>query len=149
MSATERQLSDSRRPDSAEPKRPAGSPDKRFRAARVSEIPPGSRKIVEVEGRSIGVYNIQGAFHALRNVCPHQGAELCKGLVTAAVVSSGPGDFRFEREGEIVRCPWHQWEFDIKTGCMIVDGKMRTKSYEVTVEKFGVSVDEDYVMIHL
>lgn len=115
----------------------------------VGEIPPGTHKIVEVGGRSVGIYNINGAFHALRNICPHQGAELCKGIVSAYVTSNGPGDFQFDREGEIVRCPWHQWEFDIPTGCMITDAVMRTKTYEVTVEKFGVSIDNDLILIHM
>lgn len=117
--------------------------------AKQSEITPGTKKIVEAGGRSIGLYNVNGHFHALRNVCPHQGAELCKGLVTPHVVSSGPGSFEYDREGEIVRCPWHQWEFDIKTGCMIVDPAMRTKSYEVTVEKFDVSVEDGNVIVHM
>ncbi|CAG7622208.1 Naphthalene 1,2-dioxygenase/salicylate 5-hydroxylase systems, ferredoxin component [Paenibacillus solanacearum] len=117
--------------------------------AQVSEIPPGTVKLVEAGGRSIGVYNLHGKFYALRNVCPHQGAELCKGLTKPLVASSGPGNFEYEREGEIVRCPWHQWEFDIKTGFMIVDPAMRTKSYEVTVETFGVSVEEGNVIVHM
>ncbi|WP_138750825.1 Rieske (2Fe-2S) protein [Paenibacillus sinopodophylli] len=115
----------------------------------VGEIPPGTHKIVEVGGRSVGIYNINGVFHALRNICPHQGAELCKGIVSAYVTSDGPGDFQFDREGEIVRCPWHQWEFDIPTGCMITDAVMRTKTYDVTVEKFGVSIDNDLILIHM
>ncbi|TNJ65991.1 Rieske (2Fe-2S) protein [Paenibacillus hemerocallicola] len=117
--------------------------------AKQSEITPGTKKIVEAGGRSIGVYNVNGHYHALRNVCPHQGAELCKGLVTPLVVSSGPGSFEYDREGEIVRCPWHQWEFDIQTGCMIVDPAMRTKSYEVTVEKFDVSLEDGHVVVHM
>lgn len=117
--------------------------------ARVSEVPPGTKKLVEAGGRSIGIFNIEGQFHALRNICPHQGAELCKGLVKPLVVSSGPGKYDFEREGEIIRCPWHQWEFDIKTGCMIVDPATRTMSYEVTVEKFGVSVEEENIIVHI
>ncbi|CAG7622330.1 3-phenylpropionate/cinnamic acid dioxygenase ferredoxin subunit [Paenibacillus solanacearum] len=127
----------------------SAAPLQRHVVATVSDIPPGAKKIVEAGGRSIGVYNINGQFHALRNVCPHQGAELCKGLVKPLVVSKGPGSFDYEREGEIVRCPWHQWEFDIKTGCMIVDPAMRTKSYEVTVEKFDVSVEEGHVIVHM
>jgi len=127
----------------------SAAPLQRHVVANVSEIPPGAKKIVEAGGRSIGVYNINGQFHALRNVCPHQGAELCKGLVKPLVVSKGPVSFDYEREGEIVRCPWHQWEFDIKTGCMIVDPAMRTKSYEVTVEKFDVSVEEGHVIVHM
>jgi 3-phenylpropionate/trans-cinnamate dioxygenase ferredoxin subunit len=116
---------------------------------KVSDIPPGSSKLVEAGSRSIGVFNIGGQFYALRNICPHQGAELCQGLTTALVGSSGPGSFEYEREGEIVRCPWHQWEFDIKTGCMVVDPAMRTMSYEVTVETFGVSVEDGQVIVHI
>ncbi|WP_159882374.1 Rieske (2Fe-2S) protein [Paenibacillus puerhi] len=117
--------------------------------AKVSDIPPGTRKLVEAGGRSLGIYHVNGQFYALRNVCPHQGAELCKGLTTALVVSPGPGQFDYEREGEIVRCPWHQWEFDIKTGCMIVDPSKRTMSYDVTVEKFDVTLEEDSVVVHM
>lgn len=117
--------------------------------AKVTEIPPGEKKLVEAGGRSIGVYNINGQFYALRNICPHQGAELCKGLTRPFVVSSEPGTFEYVRHGEIVRCPWHQWEFDIKTGCMIVDPAMRTRSYEVTVETFGVTVEEEHVVVHM
>ncbi|NHN30505.1 Rieske (2Fe-2S) protein [Paenibacillus agricola] len=120
----------------------------------VSEIPPGSHKIVVAGGRSLGVYNLNGQFYALRNICPHQGAELCKGLTKPLVVSSAPGRFEYEREGEIIRCPWHQWEFDIKTGCQIVDPEVRIKSYEVTVEevaveKFDVSVEDGAVIVHM
>lgn len=125
------------------------APSQKYVVATVAEIPPGSRKIVEAGGRSIGVFNQGGQFYALRNVCPHQGAELCRGLVKPLVVSNGPGHFEYEREGEIVRCPWHQWEFDIKTGCMIVDPAMRTKTYEVTVETFGVTVEEGQVVVHM
>lgn len=115
----------------------------------VSDIPPGSSKIVDVNGRSIGVYNLDGNFYAIRNLCPHQGAALCDGITSALVTSDRPGDFQYEREGEIVRCPWHFWEFDIKTGCMIVDPKTRTKTYDVTVERYDVSVDEENVIIHV
>ncbi|MGH2549124.1 MAG: Rieske (2Fe-2S) protein, partial [Thermomicrobiales bacterium] len=48
---------------------------------RVSEVPPGGRKIVEASGRSIGIFNVNGSFHALRNSCPHQAAPLCLGAI--------------------------------------------------------------------
>jgi nitrite reductase (NADH) small subunit len=117
--------------------------------AKVGDIAPGTVKIMEVERKSIGVYNISGSFYALRNICPHQGAELCKGLIKPLIISSEPGSFQFERENEIVRCPWHQWEFDIKTGQMIVDPAVRTASYDVSVEMFGVSVEEGTVYVHM
>ena len=51
----------------------------RYIVAAVEEIPPGERKIVELAGRSIGVFNLGGEFFALRNRCPHQGGPLCAG----------------------------------------------------------------------
>ena len=84
--------------------------------ARADEIPPGARKIVDVDGRSIGVFNIDGTFLAVRNRCPHQGGPLCAGVQVGAVTSDGPGSYTYERSGEILRCPWHSWEYDIRTG---------------------------------
>ena len=121
----------------------------RYCVGLASDIAPGSRKIVDIGGRSIGVYNVNGQFYAIRNVCPHQGAPLCLGITTSFVTSPGRGEFCFEMEGEIVRCPWHFWEFDIKTGQMVVDPKTWTKTYDVSVERYDVSVEEEHIFIHL
>lgn len=101
----------------------------------VDELPPGERRIVELEGRSIGVFNVNGAFHAVRNRCPHKGAPLCLGLAKGLVVGEQPYEYEIEREGEILRCPWHGWEFDLATGKSVFNPhKMRVKSYAVNVE---------------
>ena len=103
--------------------------------ALVGEIPPGERKIVDIEGRSIGVFNVSGEYFALRNSCPHQGAELCQGAVCGFVSSTSPGEYTIIRRGEFLRCPWHGWEFDIRTGQSWFDPrKVRVKSYQVSVE---------------
>src|SRR3954452_21493982 len=100
----------------------------------ISEIPVGGLKIVEVEGRSIGVFNVDGAFYALRNQCPHELAPLCRGLITGTTLPSQPGEYIWARDGEIIRCPWHGWEFDIANGRSIFNPhRMRVKSYRVTV----------------
>ncbi len=115
--------------------------------ATVDEIPPGGRKLVEIGGRSIGVFNIDGDFFALRNSCPHQGGALCKGRLTGFLQSDAPGDFRYTRRGEILRCPWHGWEFDVKTGQSWFDPtKTRVRSYEVSVER-GSLVDSTAVAV--
>ncbi len=126
---------------------------------RVSELQEGQRKIVELEGKSIGIFNVGGEFHALRNLCPHQFAPLCQGKVTGYCEPSDVGEFHWTREGEIIRCPWHAWEFDLKTGRSIFNPhKVRTKSYAVTleeagdeasVESFPVSVVRDVITLHL
>jgi nitrite reductase/ring-hydroxylating ferredoxin subunit len=103
--------------------------------ATVDEIPPGARKIVEVAGRSIGVFNVDGTFYALRNRCPHQGGPLCQGTLAGFVSSTKPGEYRISRRGEFLRCPWHGWEFDVTTGQSWFDPrKVRVRRYEVTVE---------------
>lgn len=127
--------------------------------ALASELPPGSRKIVEVGGRSIGVFNIDGRFYALRNSCPHQGAQLCLGSIGGTAEPSAPGEYVWGREGEILRCPWHGWEFDITTGRSVFNPhKTRVRSYEVTVstdaadaetvETFPVSVEDGIILLH-
>lgn len=131
--------------------------------AAVAEIPPGGRKIVTVRGREIGVFNIDGAFYALINRCPHQGAVLCTGAIVSRLEAPMPGDYRLTRPGTMIRCPWHCWEFDIATGqswCEPDDVKAR--SYNVSVEPgetlakgpfaaetVAVSVEQDYVVVEV
>src|SRR5258708_39939741 len=84
--------------------------------ATVGEIAPGTCKIFPVAGREIGIYNVHGEFFALINRCPHEGAPLCIGPILGRFTADRPGDYRLERHGEMLRCPWHGWEVDIKTG---------------------------------
>jgi len=106
--------------------------------ATVDEIPAGQRKIVEVAGRSIGVFNVNGVFYAIRNSCPHQGGPLCAGYLTGFVMAEKPGEYTYTKQGEIVRCPWHGWEFDVKTGQSWFDpAKMRVRNYQVSVAQLG------------
>ena len=115
----------------------------KYVVATVDEIPPGERKIVEVAGRSVGVFNVGGAFFALRNRCPHQGGPLCLGPLGGFVSSTGPGQYTYSRQGEILRCPWHGWEFDIRTGQSWCDPvRVRVRRYDVTVEP-GAAPNDD------
>jgi 3-phenylpropionate/trans-cinnamate dioxygenase ferredoxin subunit len=114
--------------------------------ARVAEFPPGTRRIVQLDGFSVGVMNIKGTYYALRNSCPHQGGPLCLGTVGGFVTSSGPGEYRFERPGEMLRCPWHQWEYDITTGQSWFDpARVRTRKYSVRVSSGAELIVEDDV----
>ena len=118
----------------------------------VGEIPPGGRKVVEVSGRSIGIFNLGGEFFALRNRCPHQGAALCEGPAGSRVQSGAPGEYAMSGPGEIIRCPWHGWEFDIRTGRSWVDPEsIRVKAYAVHVvaETYAVSIEQNQVVIEL
>src|ERR671929_2307379 len=108
---------------------------RRYIVGKVSELPPGERKIVEVQGRSIGVFNVHGTYYALRNSCPHQGAPLCLGAIKGMTMPSKPGEYVWAREGEILRCPWHGWEFDVTSGRSLWHPqRCRVRAYDVTVE---------------
>ncbi len=103
--------------------------------AMVDEIPPGGRKLVEVAGRMIGIFNLNGEFFALLNRCPHQAGPLCEGHTLGFLRSDGPGQYEYTRPGEILRCPWHGWEFDVRTGQSWFDpAKVRVRRYQVTLE---------------
>ena len=127
---------------------------------RVSDLPPGARRIVEVGRRSIGVFNVHGEYYALRNLCPHQGAPLCRGAITGTAHSSQPGEFIWERDGQILRCPWHGWEFDIPSGRSVFNPhRLRVRTYDVTVEQraqqedpsvesFDVTIEDGWVVLH-
>ena len=108
---------------------------RRYVVATVDELPPGTRKIVDVAGRQIGVFNIKGEYFALRNRCSHQGGPLCEGRLAGRVEAPVPGgEIRYTRAGEILRCPWHSWEYDIRTGQSWFDPtQVRVRSYEVAV----------------
>ncbi|MCR8635143.1 Rieske (2Fe-2S) protein [Paenibacillus radicis (ex Xue et al. 2023)] len=107
----------------------------------VTEVQAGGRKIVQAEGRSIGVFNVNGTYYAMRNSCPHQGAPLCQGRVTGMTLTAPPGQYVYGRSGEIIRCPWHGWEFDILTGKSIYDPhKCLVRTYDVTVEQPAAAV---------
>ena len=122
----------------------------RFVVCAVEDLPPGTRRIVTVGSRSIGVFNVGGRFYALRNVCPHQGAPLCEGPLTGTTLPGPPGTFRYGREGEIVRCPWHGWEFDVTDGRSIVDPHaVRVRAYPVAVETYTMRVERKMVVLRL
>ena len=106
--------------------------------AKLDELPPGSRKIVLVAGRSIGVFNVDGELFAVRNTCPHQGASLCLGELYGVLESPAPGEYRYDGSTVMLRCPWHGWEFDLRTGLSWCDpARMRVRRYEVTVGPGG------------
>lgn len=113
--------------------------------ATVDELEDGERKLVEVEGREIALFRLDGEFRAYTNWCAHQGGPACEGSIT------GTSDAAFDRdqlqtslewckEGEVLNCPWHGWEYDIPTGdCLSKDGS-RLPSHPTYVEGGDVVV---------
>lgn len=106
----------------------------RWPVARASELPPGEHVLVEVKRHSIGLFNVNGSYVAALNMCPHELAPVCRGRVSGTTLPSAPGEYRWGREGEILTCPWHGWEFDLLNGRMLADNRVRLRLYPVTVE---------------
>ena len=129
--------------------------------AAVSEFPAGTRKLVDIKGRPIIVFNINGEFFALANRCPHQGGRLSEGHLVGLLESREPGCYRYSRRGEIIRCPWHGWEFDVRTGKSWCEPeRVRARQFAVSVapgatlvegpyvaETFPVRIEDDYVVL--
>ena len=89
------------------------------RIAEMKDVPPGTGKVVEAEGHSIALFNVAGTFHAIDNTCTHEGGPLGEGALV----------------GEVITCPWHSTEFNVRTGAALgplTDEGVR--SYLVTVQ---------------
>jgi len=106
---------------------------RRWPVGKASEIAPGERRLVEVKGHAIGLFNVNGEFVAALNLCPHELAPVCRGRVGGTTLPTPPGEYRWGREGEILACPWHGWEFDLLTGRALTDARVRLRRYPVTV----------------
>jgi 3-phenylpropionate/trans-cinnamate dioxygenase ferredoxin subunit len=142
----------------------------------LQEFPPGTKRRVEIGRRAIAIFNTSGRLYALRDVCPHQGAPLSRGVVLGQVRASAPGDYEYDPDCKYVRCPWHGWEYNLETGQSSYDPEHdRVRSYSVTVEHganlqgdaggaaegserrpgpyvaetFPVSVENDYVVVEM
>jgi nitrite reductase/ring-hydroxylating ferredoxin subunit len=137
--------------------------------AKASEIPAGSRKLVEAAGRPIVVFNVGGRLYAISNRCPHAGGSLVHGKLDGLVQATVPGQYSYSRPGEILRCPWHGWEFDLATGRSWCDpDTVKVRAYRVDVEQgadlvageigesteapreletFEVTVEDDYIVV--
>jgi len=96
-----------------------------IRVAELADIPPGGAVERTVEDRVVALYNVEGTIFALDGVCPHQGGPLGKGCLT----------------GTIVTCPWHGWQFDVRTGQHQLSAAIRQPCYAARVEQGAVWID--------
>ena len=150
--------------------------DMKVVVGKVSDFANGDRKILDVNGKSIGVFRVDDQFYALRNRCPHQFGPLCAGTLAPRAVSASPGEVRMDPGPPLLACPWHGWEYDLATGQSFMGpgrGNPPVLSYDVNVlpgreiitdagspagpdgripgpyvaETVPVSVEQDYVVV--
>src|SRR5437868_15485077 len=112
---------------------PPGRPRTPHVVCKVNDLAPGERLIVDVGGRSVGVFNIGGQFYALHNRCPHAGGALCLGPLTCTILPTTRREYVYSQAGRILRCAWHGWEFEVDGGQCLSDPKLRARSFPVTV----------------
>ena len=140
---------------------------------RPSDVPEGGHIVVTAGRREIGVYRLEGSFYALLNRCPHLGGPLCAGQVVTDITAPKPGDVRANGGRTFVTCPWHNWEFDIRTGQSFWNSRLRALPFPVgveggeavaasiergsaervpgpyTAETLPISVEDDYLVVRL
>lgn len=95
-----------------------------IKAAKASELKPGDARVVEVNGKSYALFNVEGKFYCMDNTCLHRGGPLGEGFL----------------DGTIVTCPWHGWQYDV------TNGQCKTNP-AVTMARFEVKVEGDDLLI--
>lgn len=121
-------------------KRPAKA---RYVVGAVADFPPGSHRVVDVGNRQVGVFNIDGRFFALPNICPHQTGPVCEGKrLSGTFRADAETGWRREwiHDGEVIVCPWHGLEYHVPTGQCLAFPHIRLRRYEVMVEDDEVVV---------
>jgi nitrite reductase/ring-hydroxylating ferredoxin subunit len=93
------------------------------------ELPPGQAREVQAGGRTLALVNVDGQFHAVDNRCVHRGGPLGQGFV----------------EGHLLGCPWHAWNYDVRTGEMAGNPEFKVACYPVRVEDGQVLVSPEPV----
>ena len=96
-----------------------------IRAAGVSEVPGGTGLVVDVEGREVALFRVGEAVYAVENMCPHREGPL------------GEGDL----EGEVVTCPFHAWEINVRTGEVVYNPSVKAVTFPCRVEGDDVFVE--------
>jgi len=92
--------------------------------ARVEDVPPGTIRGVEVDGQAIAIANVGGEFFATQHACLHLEGPLAEGRL----------------EGKTLSCPWHGWQYDVRTGKNEFDHAIRLQTFDVKVEGGEVKV---------
>lgn len=115
------------------------------RVVSTDELEEGDHVVVELEGREIGVFNVNGEYFGYTNWCAHQSGPICEGPKAGLREATFDNEsleleFQYSREDEIIACPWHGWEFDLVTGDCHSKSGIKLISHDVFVEDGDVVV---------
>ncbi len=104
----------------------------KYRVCHQQDVPVGEKRSFTVKNIPIVVsHSKQGKFYAIYGFCPHQRCSFGDGILGGLTKAGEPGEeFQYVREGEIIRCAWHGFSFDVTTGaCLTAPDKLRVKTY--------------------
>lgn len=90
--------------------------------------------IVNAGAREVGIVRWNGDVYAISNVCTHQRGPLCRGTLGGLLTGASPGDFQLDEDTPVLACPWHGWEFNVRTGRALWDERYAVRTYETRVE---------------
>lgn len=114
----------------ARPRRPAGPHD----LGSVNEFPLGEFRLFDLPRGSVGVVRTNEGIYAVRNRCPHMGGPICSGELAGTTLPSAPDEIVYGLRGDVLRCPWHGWEFRVSSGEAVFNmSKRRLIKYPVEV----------------
>ena len=111
-----------------------------------NEIAEGDRKVVDAGGVEIGVFRSNGEYFAWANDCPHQGGPVCQGVMTKKVEERIDGErkssgIHYAAAGNPnIVCPWHGYEFDMRTGRHVGHAAMKLRGYPIKVREGSIYV---------
>ncbi|HEY7200212.1 MAG TPA: Rieske (2Fe-2S) protein [Candidatus Dormibacteraeota bacterium] len=110
-------------------------------AGRLEDFPPASLTSRTVSGRTVIVANTPRGLYAIGPTCPHQGASMAGAELCGTMVASEPGRYEYGCHLELVRCPWHRWEFHVEDGrAAFGTSAKRLVTYPLRVEGGEVQV---------
>jgi nitrite reductase/ring-hydroxylating ferredoxin subunit len=104
------------------------------------------RQVVTIDDRELGVFLVDGELYAYESRCPHQGGPVCRGTVIPRIEAVLDADGSVVEERYVpatanLVCPWHGFEFDVKSGRCVADPRFRLRSYPVSVRDGDVYVE--------
>ena len=113
----------------------AGATVARLDLGEVEDFPLGECRVLQLGVNEVGVYRFENEVYAIRNWCPHRGAPVCLGQLRGTMLPAEPGQYVPGLEGLVLHCPWHQWEFDLRTGRTVFGtDRRRLITYRVVSE---------------
>lgn len=107
------------------------------------QLEDGQRAIVQIQGKEIAIMRLEDEYHAVLNFCIHQGGPVCRGPRSGTITSTETEEgweLEYSKDGRIISCPWHGWEFDICTGEHEAPTDYEIPTYPVVVRDGGIYV---------